>query len=463
MNKITKTILLSLITSIIFTFSGCTPIELNIEKILTPPKLSDLQISITTALESAIDEEFSIKYPKNGQYSSGFNFIDLNDDGIDEALCFFKTKSKNTIKMAVLYCEDENWYVGEILSDLAYSGDINFVDYREIGGKNKLLIGLQPDETSQSLLALYDCEQNIYGSFELNLNKMFDYSELLITDFDGDGMTDILFFELSDKFSGSSPNMYCFGIDEYDVLFSKGYQILPNDILSFQNVQIGNIDSDTKCIIIDAKLYDNNYTTYVYRIVDNEFLPLEMQEANYRKIPVISSDIDNDGIIEIPYQNIAYGYDKQAGNAEYFIDYIQFKITSENNNIIAPESIDQKTYIDYNNSIYFKIPKQWQNPKLSIFTYQDKSEIVFFINENDDVFDHKITLLKIKVYSSQEVIDKLDVQRYFDIANRNGKIYMGYLPMSDEENITDENKEIIKKYKDLIVTEQEIKDLFTIL
>ncbi len=447
MNKYYKIIIGALASVLITCFTGCTPLELNIEKILMPPKLSDLQIKITKALESTIEGEYTIKYPKNGKYSSGFNFIDLNDDDVDEAICFFKTTKDDIIKMALLYTQNDDWYVSEIISDFAFSGDIDFIDYREIGGKNKLLIGLQLEDTTKSVLAVYDCKQNTYNKFSLKLNNKWDYSELLIQDYNLDGKTDLIFFEVGDKFKDTSPNMYFVGTDNYGMLVVKNYFPLPTEILDFNKIQIGKIDETNRGLFIDAKLNNGYYCTYVYKFEGNEAFELLFDETNYRKIPVNCEDIDNDGIIEIPIQNLANGYTRQSPNVEYFIDYIQFKVKGRNE--IGNNKLVLRTYIDFNNSVYFKIPKLWYSLPLSIFTYQDKTEIIFFINENKDVFDHKKELLRIRVYYSQDIIDKLDLQRYFLIGERNGKVYMGYVP-----------NENTKKY---FITQEEVKNLFTIL
>ncbi len=447
MNKYYKIIIGVLACIFITCFTGCTPLELNIEKILMPPKLSDLQIKITKALESTIEGEYTIKYPKNGKYSSGFNFIDLNNDDVDEAICFFKTTQENIIKMALLYNQNDDWYVSEIISDFAFSGDIDFIDYREIGGKNKLLIGLQLEDTTKSVLAVYDCKQNTYNKFSLKLNNKWDYSELLIQDYNLDGKTDLIFFELGDKFKDTSPNMYFAGADSYGMLVVKNYFPLPTEILDFNKIQIGKIDQTSRGLFIDAKLNNGYYSTYVYKFDGNEAFELLFDEINYRKTPVNCGDINNDGIIEIPIQNLANGYTRQSPNAEYFIDYAQFTVKGRNE--IANNKLVLRTYIDFNNSIYFKIPKLWYSLPLSIFTYQDKTEIIFFINENNDVFDHKKELLRIRVYYSRDIIDKLDLQRYFLIGERNGKVYMGYVP-NDNTN----------KY---FITQEEVKNLFTIL
>ena len=88
MKKILSKIGLALTACFLLSFAGCVPLESNIENLIVPPKLNDLQMQVDAALRSAIGDKFTLKYPQTGAYKSAFNFIDLNEDDIDEAIVF---------------------------------------------------------------------------------------------------------------------------------------------------------------------------------------------------------------------------------------------------------------------------------------------------------------------------------------------------------------------------------------
>ncbi|MEG1687292.1 MAG: hypothetical protein RR276_05360, partial [Angelakisella sp.] len=92
------------------TFAGCAPVESNAENLMQPPKLTEVQAQVDTALREAVGQEFNLKYPRNGEHRSAFNFLDLDSDGADEAIAFFST-SDNVIQIAMLRQTNDSWQV----------------------------------------------------------------------------------------------------------------------------------------------------------------------------------------------------------------------------------------------------------------------------------------------------------------------------------------------------------------
>ncbi|MFW2551541.1 hypothetical protein, partial [Klebsiella pneumoniae] len=73
---------------------------------LKPPSLSEEQQQIYLALQNAVGSGITLQYPRAGEYLSAFTVVDLDADGDDEALVFYKKTSlsatENALRLNVL-------------------------------------------------------------------------------------------------------------------------------------------------------------------------------------------------------------------------------------------------------------------------------------------------------------------------------------------------------------------------
>ena len=72
--------------------SGCS-ISINIDTMLTPPKLSGEQEQIYQALQEAAGADIRLRYPKSGSYLSAFIVADIDNDAGEEAIVFYEKNS----------------------------------------------------------------------------------------------------------------------------------------------------------------------------------------------------------------------------------------------------------------------------------------------------------------------------------------------------------------------------------
>ncbi len=67
--------------------SSCTGINSTVTDLMKPPKLTQKQEEIYSALQTAVGtDKITLKYPKSGNYRSAFVFRDIDQDGEEEAL-----------------------------------------------------------------------------------------------------------------------------------------------------------------------------------------------------------------------------------------------------------------------------------------------------------------------------------------------------------------------------------------
>lgn len=61
--------------------------------LLKPPSLSEEQQQIYLALQDAVGSGITLQYPRAGANLSAFTVVDLDGDGEDEALVFYKRRT----------------------------------------------------------------------------------------------------------------------------------------------------------------------------------------------------------------------------------------------------------------------------------------------------------------------------------------------------------------------------------
>ena len=76
-----KSLLAAVAAGAILLLSGCSPIQMDVEELMSPPKLTAEQAEIDSALKQALGENVKLKYPKSGDFRSAFVFHDIDGDG----------------------------------------------------------------------------------------------------------------------------------------------------------------------------------------------------------------------------------------------------------------------------------------------------------------------------------------------------------------------------------------------
>ncbi|MEG0942479.1 MAG: hypothetical protein RSF86_02515 [Angelakisella sp.] len=413
-------------------FSGCVPMQTNVENLMQPPKLTALQYQVDTALREAVGRNFTLKYPRNGKYKSAFNFIDLSGDGIDEAIAFFAT-TEDYIQVAVLTQTEGSWMVSDILPGLSFCTEVDFVSFEKVGSAPRLMVGWGGTGIENNIMAIYgytaaDGEQPV-----LKLDSRWDYNRMTVTDIDQNGISELLLLVAANSYDLTSPMAQLVGETSEGVIDLLAETELPRNIATFLSPVMGGIGNNLYGATLDCVLNNGNLCTVTLALQDGQLvMPLNDMDQNlFRKTIrtqyVVSSDINNDGIVDIPVERPAKGYVKDSSEAIYFSEY---------SNIQADKlATIQTAYVNHAKGYRFLFPDSWTDQPVSAQVQPDGTEVIFFLNPKDDLYDHSMELVRIKVYSTQDGQDLLDGNRYFQLAAKGTYLYCAALPSVPVEEL----------------------------
>ncbi|MBQ8752202.1 MAG: hypothetical protein IJZ13_03755, partial [Clostridia bacterium] len=90
--------------------SGCSLLENSgdLAEQLRPPRLTGQQETLQQALDDYVTDDYVLTYPRSGDHRSAFLLQDMDGDGTDEAICFYRLSEGNT-HVLLLRREGEGW------------------------------------------------------------------------------------------------------------------------------------------------------------------------------------------------------------------------------------------------------------------------------------------------------------------------------------------------------------------
>lgn len=288
---------------LIFCINGFRPID----SLMGPPKLEGENLEIQLAFEESVEKGYKLKSPIVGDYRSAYIFKDLDSDGQNEVIVFYSTETAvDIIRMNVLKKIDGAWKsVADYESSHSEIHRVNFSDLNN-DKKKEIIVGwsVYQNELSRNL--------NVYKIFdtdEIQIVNIFDstYSEFDVLDVNGDSKQDIIIFDTDKRTEDSTYNLFMVNYSEDKFELADAFP-LDSSITSIKSVKY-DFDSynHSRRIFVDGYKTDSSLITDCIRY-DQELNCFErlsiddvtVSSVSSRNINILCSDIDSDGIIEIP-------------------------------------------------------------------------------------------------------------------------------------------------------------------
>lgn len=410
--------------------TGCS-FGASIDNLMTPPKLSVEQEQIYKALTDTTGTNISLKYPKSGKYLSAFITEDIDGDGGSEAIVFYEKNSlsapENTLRINILDSDSGKWR--SVCDTPAEGAEIEKVLISPLG-KNKrvnLIIGSSLINRSEKNVAIYT-----YDPEEGTIDKTFSEacSFIDVTDLNDDGENEFLLLAASAMGTPATAETY--------ILDEKGkYHLykreLSGSFTEFDSLNYGRIGGDRHGLYIDAVSGAGTIQTDIIYMdemgLNKVFASPEESQATVRPTGCNSYDIDGDGILEIPIQTIAPGYEK-------FSESEQMKIT-EWKYINKENRMEKKfsSYYSINDGYIFVFPDKWKNSvTVSLDTVNE--EMVF-----SKFKDGKKERELLRIFCAEDTASRDDrlSNGYMLMGTKGDSSYLAYIPTSsslDEDNLT---------------------------
>ncbi|MEF9983236.1 MAG: hypothetical protein RR710_01710 [Oscillospiraceae bacterium] len=430
-----------LITAVILT--GCSPIALDIDDLMQPPSLSDEQAKIMEALKTSLStDQIQLKYPRFGNYRSAFVLHDLDADGKNEALVFYEQSigSTNIARINILDNENDEW---RSIYDMPGLGtDVEFVEFAHMINDKKfdILIGWTiGSNAAKTTLTAYSYD-------DAKLNKLIDYDYSIYKLIDRkDGMQELIV--LSDSLN--DPTAKIIKKRTSKKLGVSSTVKLSREAKSYHSAKLGKIDETSSALFIDEILFDDSIATEVLMLdepvlrnlmINTDLTKNELFLSTIRPELISCEDINNDGVLEIPFQKLLQGYGDE--------DELENLYLTTYNSLVDNQLLKKQDAI-LNQKDGYKIimPQNWVN-NVTVKVQQHNGEYSFVVFKNS-LSESTSEILRIRVYSKDDYRDKFELEQFKNIAIKGAFEYYAYIP-----------EDVDEKYK---ITYDDLKSMFVLL
>lgn len=359
----------------LFCLSGCSiPSG---DELLAAPKPSKNYQTLQVELEKILALQ-NYTAPLSGDNRSTIQLIDLDNDGTEESVSFFRSKDSNLTELTICIHKryDDNYVLAGYITGSGTG--IESVDFPVItpDGKRGMVVSWQLAGDGLSALSVCDFDENCAPNTLLET----EYSSMELTDLTGDGAKDLLVLTTDDA-GKRVARLYQYSENS---LFPVGEALPSQDAVTVERIFNGRI-ADNAAILTESRTASGvGLVTDIFVFSDGvlQNIALDSEDfpsrGTYRPLSVNSTDINKDGIIEFPRAVLMAGYtDAASPDSIFMLDWYSYSINE------MPELIET-TYQNISEEWFFRIDSSWHDRITATKTTENGLSAVHFaeyINE----------------------------------------------------------------------------------
>ena len=316
------------------------------------PKRSEKYRALQAAVEAAMGSG-SYSAPVSGSNRQTIQQVDLDGDGVEEALVFCKMEAERPLKVLILKRLEDSY---RVICTLEGDGSaFDSVQYAQIDGAPgmEILLSRRIGEQVQQFLSVY-CLKN--GTAMEMMSS--PYAAFTTTDVDGDGLTDVFLLLANSEGPRAFAELYRFrnGQLEKDAEAS-----LSTSADSVKRILTGQVAQDVPAVFVASAYDESNLITDVFALEDNRFTNISQNDESgqssqtVRNYYVYSTDIDNDGLIEMPNTIPLPTIEDDEGSEG------QYRIVWYNLSLDGARTEKMNTYHNYADGWFLFLPEDWSD------------------------------------------------------------------------------------------------------
>lgn len=417
----------------------------SVETMLSPPRLTAEQEQIYQALQLTAGNSISLKYPKHGDHLSAFTVVDLDGDGLDEAIVFYNVSlssaGENPLRLCLLTQKDGGW--NSVKDYPAAGAEIERVDVAALGSnpRTNLIISYSLVDGGEYTAEVFHCEDG-----ELVRSLAVPYSAMALRDLNGNGETELLTVSAAKFPNAAQATVY--SLSQSGRYASPARAQLPESLTDVTRLVFGELPrtdgrGSVPAIYVDGASGATHAQTAVMTYTDGALTTVYADSADH--IPTLrpagwrTLDIDSDGEPEIPVQAVFYGY--TAGSEAPQLPMTNWYVCR--NGLLMRECA---SYYAVSEGYIFLMPPRWERRVTAV---QEDEETVFYefdrSTQNEDGTPVlKSPLLRLISVKDPVAADAMQSDGYLLLRQQNGSYYLGKretgapaaLALSDSELVT---------------------------
>ena len=321
------------------------------ESLYAMPKQSRDFYDLQTAVEGILPSDGAYAPPVAGDNQQAVQLSDLDGDGENEALVYIRGAGDTPMSLCIFDKQGESY---RLLAKLDGAGSaFDRVQYAQLDGKggNEIVVGRRLSEQVTCSLSVYTLQDGVITEL-----LSAAYSEFITSDLNSDGLTDLVLLRSDADAKNGIAEFYHW---QEDQLYREVEARMSAPAYAVKRIITGRVSESIPAIFVGSEYGESTIITDVFGVYRGEFTNLALDEdadtavQTVREYYVYSSDIDDDGLIELPRLLPLQSVPEDS--------------SSENQSLVSwynlipggGERAKALTYHNYSGGWYLSVPEQW--------------------------------------------------------------------------------------------------------
>lgn len=345
MRHLKRPALLGLLLLACLLLAGCR-MDSTMEELFTLPRLPTEYTTLSRQLDQLLSEGYEYMAPTSGRNIQSLQMVDIDGDGRDEALAFFRLNNgEKPLKIYVFHSREDSYELTSIIESSGTAIDSIYYEDLTGDGRKELIVGWKISADVQTV-TVYDMRPGPVQLMQSN------YTHLSFQELNGDGIPSLLLLRTN---SDNQPVAEFCSWQEGSLSVSHRCALSSTMAeLNQGSVVTGKLDQDTPAVFITGINSQGIAVTDILVWQEDAGLVnaaldrstgLSAATAPYRQLT--PQDINGDGITELPRPDSSVSDTKQAD----VVFWEQYR----------PDGLAtvERTYHCLSGGWYFILPEDW--------------------------------------------------------------------------------------------------------
>lgn len=414
---------LSLLLAPLVLLSGCS-FGASIDTLMAPPKLSIEQEEIYNALTLSTGSAISLKYPKSGKYLSAFIVEDIDGGGDKEAVVFYERNvhslDENPLRISTFAKDTENSWV-PVSDKPAMGSEIEKVMISKLGdnARTNLIIGSSSINRAEKIVSVY----TVSGGQLMDPDFSLAYNYFDVVDMDNDGQNE--FVMISTPGAGAPASVIAYKLDSEGKYHESVCELNGSFSESDSRISYGRLSTGETAMYIDASSGSGTVQTEIIYMdkkgaMKKMFPAPEEAMATERPIGFNTFDIDYDGMLEIPCQEICPGYEQSPESEQVMLT--NWMGLGKDNRLERKYT----SYYSTSDGFVFIFPEKWRK-KVTVRRDTISNELAFNV-----ITDGKRGRELMRICHAEDIASREDrlSTGYMLLHTKGDSSFLAYIPQS---------------------------------
>lgn len=307
---------LCLVLTVCLILSSCDSIDVirPVSALLSPPLYYEEYEELVEAFNANVGKGALLCSPQKGNHKSAIIVEDIDSDGETEALIFYRANSDETVaRMHYFNISSGKWVSNGDFNGYGNEVESVVIDDMDGDGFKELIVTWSISGVSASnVLSIYRATY-MTGKFKEISNETCVLCE--VVDIDSDSKKEVFYISQSNTSGVIQKTAKVMKLSGDSVVHMGETKIDPS-ISSYVSVKTEKVSGDAPLkiyldalkgevnMITELVYWDKDKNELVAPLIDSETMT---NNVTLRFEPILSSDINNDGIIDIPVQSQIFG------------------------------------------------------------------------------------------------------------------------------------------------------------